>query len=144
MSKDKTIESKAVKTKTKTSADGPGDVTPKEPMSGRFSIVGLGASAGGLEALQSFFSEVSENSTSDQQLCLNKILSILRARVGHDFSAYKDSTILRRIDRRMGLNQIKSHETYVRFLREDPGEVEVLFRELLIGVTNFFRDPESF
>ena len=44
----------------------------------------------------------------------------------------------------MGLNQIKSHETYVRFLRQNPGEVEVLFRELLIGVTNFFRDPESF
>ncbi len=64
---------------------------------------------------------------SDQQEWLNKIFAILRTRLGHDFSAYKDSTILRRIDRRMGLNQIKSHETYVRFLREKPGEVEVLF-----------------
>ncbi|MFY9707207.1 MAG: chemotaxis protein CheB, partial [Desulfobacterales bacterium] len=81
---------------------------------------------------------------TDQQEWLNKIFAVLRARVGHDFSAYKVSTILRRIDRRMGLNQIKSHETYVRYLRENPGEVEVLFRELLIGVTNFFRDPESF
>jgi two-component system, chemotaxis family, CheB/CheR fusion protein len=81
---------------------------------------------------------------SDQRQWLNKILAVLRTRVGHDFSAYKISTILRRIDRRMGLNQIKSHENYVRFLRENPGEAEVLFRELLIGVTNFFRDPESF
>jgi two-component system CheB/CheR fusion protein len=314
MPKNQTIDRKAVKVKT-TSADGPGDVTPKDSNTGRFPIVGLGASAGGLEALQSFFSEVSENSAmafivqvhlppkqpsmmpellqrkaripvsaardgqviepnhvyvippgieltvykgkiqlmdiverrachpidsflsslaidqgsnaaaiilsgtgtdgtlgikeikandglvlvqseesagydgmprsaldtgladmvlapkempkkleqyfahprtsygrgpataaaaSDQQEWLNKIFAVLRARVGHDFSAYKDSTILRRIDRRMGLNQIKSHETYMRYLRENPGEVEVLFRELLIGVTNFFRDPESF
>lgn len=317
MSKNKTIDRKAAKTKTKNSADGQGDATPKESTAGRFPIVGLGASAGGLEALQSFFSEVPENcamafivlvhlppkqpsmmaellqrnaripvsaardgqaiepnhvyvippdkeitiykgniqlmdlvirrvplpidsflsslaldqgsnaaaiilsgtgtdgtlgvkeiktndglvlvqsaesagyngmpksalstgladvvlapeempkkldqyyrhsrnsygreskstaaaATSDQQVWLNKILSILRARVGHDFSAYKVNTILRRIDRRMGLNQIDSHETYVRYLRENPGEAEVLFRELLIGVTNFFRDPESF
>ena len=64
--------------------------------------------------------------------------------MGHDFSAYKANTILRRISRRMGLNQIDGHDTYVRFLRENPDEVEALFRELLIGVTNFFRDPESF
>ena len=80
----------------------------------------------------------------EQQEWLSKIFAILRTRIGHDFSAYKVNTLLRRISRRMGLNQIDSHEKYVRFLRENPGEVEVLFRELLIGVTNFFRDAESF
>jgi two-component system CheB/CheR fusion protein len=79
-----------------------------------------------------------------QQEWLNKIFVILRSRVGHDFSAYKINTILRRINRRMGLNHIENHETYVRYLLENPAEVEALFRELLIGVTSFFRDADSF
>ncbi|WP_372683176.1 chemotaxis protein CheB [Desulfosarcina sp.] len=81
---------------------------------------------------------------TEQQGWLNKIFAILRTRVGHDFSDYKPSTILRRISRRMGLNQIESHEHYVRFLRENTVETEALFRDLLIGVTQFFRDAESF
>ena len=81
---------------------------------------------------------------NEQQGWLNKIFAILRTRVGHDFSAYKPNTILRRISRRMGLNQIDSHRQYVRYLRENTAEVESLFRELLIGVTQFFRDAESF
>ncbi len=80
----------------------------------------------------------------DQRKWLNKIFSILRSNVGHDFSAYKTNTILRRIGRRMGLNHIDSHKTYLRYMRENPSEVEALFRELLIGVTNFFRDADSF
>ena len=80
----------------------------------------------------------------DQLNWLNKVFSLLRARVGHDFSAYKKNTLIRRITRRMGLNQVEGHEAYIRFLRETPGEVEALFRELLIGVTSFFRDPPSF
>ena len=80
----------------------------------------------------------------DQLNWLNKIFSLLRSHVGHDFSAYKKNTLIRRIRRRMGLNQVANHEAYIRFLRETPGEVEALFRELLIGVTNFFRDPPSF
>ncbi len=80
----------------------------------------------------------------NQQNWLNKIFAILRTQIGHDFSAYKVNTLHRRISRRMGLHQIENHEKYVRYLRENPGEVEVLFRELLIGVTNFFRDTESF
>nr|WP_320016389.1 chemotaxis protein CheB [uncultured Desulfobacter sp.] len=75
---------------------------------------------------------------------IHKIYAILRSRVGHDFSSYKSNTILRRISRRMSLNHIRSHEVYVRYLRENPDEIDALFRELLIGVTNFFRDPESF
>ena len=80
----------------------------------------------------------------EQQEWLNKIFAILRTQVGHDFSYYKINTSLRRISRRMGLNRIDSHQTYVRYLRENPSEVEALFRELLIGVTQFFRDAESF
>jgi two-component system CheB/CheR fusion protein len=80
----------------------------------------------------------------DQQEWLNKIFAILRGQIGHDFSAYKVNTVLRRISRRMGLNQIDSNEKYVRYLRENSREVETLFRELLIGVTSFFRDAESF
>ena len=82
--------------------------------------------------------------TDSQRNWLNKIFAVLRMQIGHDFSTYKTNTILRRIGRRMGLNHIKSYETYVRYLRENPDEVEALFRELLIGVTNFFRDAESF
>jgi two-component system CheB/CheR fusion protein len=75
---------------------------------------------------------------------LAKVFSILRARLGHDFSAYKTNTLCRRISRRMSLNQIESYETYVRYLRENPDEIDALFRELLIGVTAFFRDTEVF
>ncbi len=73
---------------------------------------------------------------------LEKITGILRVNTGHDFSLYKHSTLYRRIERRMGLHQCTKIEQYVRFLRENPQEVELLFRELLIGVTHFFRDPE--
>lgn len=75
---------------------------------------------------------------------LNKICSILRLKIGHDFSLYKKNTIIRRINRRMSLNQIKDFVTYIRFLRENPEEPDLLFRELLIGVTNFFRDEQSY
>jgi two-component system CheB/CheR fusion protein len=82
--------------------------------------------------------------TELQQKWLNKIFAILRTQIGHDFSLYKTNTILRRIARRMGLHRIDKHEIYVRYLRENPNEIDALFRELLIGVTNFFRDAESF
>ncbi len=75
---------------------------------------------------------------------LNKIFSLLRIHIGHDFSWYKKSTMLRRIDRRMVLNQIRDHDVYVRYLRENYPEMQALFHELLIGVTNFFRDPKSY
>lgn len=75
---------------------------------------------------------------------LDKIFVILRTQVGHDFSAYKANTIIRRVSRRMGLNQVENQATYIRLLRENPIEVDALFRELLIGVTSFFRDAESF
>jgi len=75
---------------------------------------------------------------------LQKIFVLLRAQTSHDFSQYKPSTILRRIERRMVIHQIESADDYVKLLQQTPAEVEALFRDLLIGVTNFFRDPEVF
>lgn len=72
---------------------------------------------------------------------LEKVVILLRAQTGHDFSLYKKSTIYRRIERRMGLHQIGKISDYVRYLRENSQESDLLFKELLIGVTNFFRDP---
>lgn len=75
---------------------------------------------------------------------LKKIFVLLRAQTGHDFTHYKPSTIHRRIERRMAVHEIGSMENYVAHLQKHPADVEALFRDLLIGVTNFFRDPEAF
>ncbi|RYY01624.1 MAG: chemotaxis protein CheR [Gammaproteobacteria bacterium] len=75
---------------------------------------------------------------------LKKIYILLRTQTGHDFSQYKPSTICRRIERRMAVHQINRIEDYVKYLQQAPVEVEALFRDFLIGVTNFFRDPEMF
>jgi two-component system CheB/CheR fusion protein len=72
---------------------------------------------------------------------LEKIIILLREQSGHDFSLYKKNTLFRRIERRKGIHQIEKIQNYVRFLQENPIEVEILFKELLIGVTSFFRDP---
>ena len=74
---------------------------------------------------------------------LEKVLILLRARTGHDFSLYKKTTVYRRIERRMGIHQIDRIAAYVRYLQENPQEVDLLFKELLIGVTSFFRDPAA-
>lgn len=73
-----------------------------------------------------------------------KIFVLLRAQTGHDFSYYKQNTVRRRIERRLALLQIEKLDAYVRYLQKNSLEVEALFRELLIGVTSFFRDPEAF
>jgi len=73
-----------------------------------------------------------------------KIFVLLRIQTGHDFSLYKPSTIRRRIERRMAVHLIETVEGYVKYLQENKPEVEALFRDILIGVTNFFRDPEVF
>jgi len=77
------------------------------------------------------------------QSALEKVFVLLRAHTGNDFSLYKSSTLYRRIERRMGLHQIASITHYVQFLRNNPREIDLLFKELLIGVTSFFRDPGS-
>ena len=75
---------------------------------------------------------------------LKKICYLLRDKTGHDFSQYKHNTLTRRIERRMALHQIRRADQYVLFLQKNGDEVEALFRDLLIGVTSFFRDPEAF
>jgi len=77
------------------------------------------------------------------QSALEKVLILLRAKTGHDFSLYKKTTMYRRIERRMGIHQIDRIAAYVRYLQENSQELELLFKELLIGVTNFFRDPAA-
>jgi two-component system CheB/CheR fusion protein len=81
-----------------------------------------------------------ENIDEKDQSALEKVVILLRGQSGQDFSLYKKSTIYRRIERRMGLHQIAKITDYVRYLRENPQESNLLFKELLIGVTSFFRD----
>ncbi len=82
--------------------------------------------------------------TPHTENALKKIFVLLRAHTSHDFSQYKPSTIYRRIERRMAVHQLDTIEGYVKHLQQTPAEVQALFRDLLIGVTNFFRDPEAF
>jgi two-component system CheB/CheR fusion protein len=81
--------------------------------------------------------------THASETAIAKIFVIIRARTGKDFSMYKQSTIMRRIERHMGLRQMIDLDDYVRFLQENPQEVEILAKEMLIGVTQFFRDPDA-
>ena len=74
------------------------------------------------------------------QSALDKIIILLRTHTGNDFSLYKKNTVYRRIERRMGVHKIDKIAAYVTFLQTNPKEVDILFKELLIGVTNFFRD----
>lgn len=76
-------------------------------------------------------------------VAVDSIIVLLREVVGHDFAHYKRSTVQRRIERRMALHHRRSFADYERFLRENRGEIQFLFRELLIGVTSFFRDPTA-
>jgi len=75
---------------------------------------------------------------------LQKIINLIRVKTSHDFSFYKTNTILRRIERRMNIHHFSDIALYVNYLEKTPLEVETLFNELLIGVTNFFRDKEAF
>jgi two-component system CheB/CheR fusion protein len=78
------------------------------------------------------------------EAALRKVLAHLRTRTGHDFTTYKRATILRRIARRMQVNGVLAMPEYFDFLGTHPGETEALFHDLLISVTNFFRDSVAF
>jgi len=97
-------------------------------------------------AAQAFgkISEPAEGLPPKSENLLNKIFVLLRAQTGHDFSQYKPNTIQRRIERRMALQQIETMDEYIRYLQQTEPEVEALFRDMIIGVTNFFRDPQAF
>jgi len=75
------------------------------------------------------------------EAALGRAVALLRSHTGHDFSAYKKSTAYRRIERRMAIHQMPRIDAYVDYLGGNPQEVHLLFKELLIGVTSFFRDP---
>ncbi|WP_077034695.1 chemotaxis protein CheB [Pelomonas sp. KK5] len=74
-------------------------------------------------------------------LGLPEILDLLRERSRHDLSPYKTSTLTRRVERRMSVHALASMHQYALFLKENPQELDLLFKEMLIGVTSFFRDP---
>lgn len=86
--------------------------------------------------------KLAQSSISDSEM--THILMHLRTITGQDFSLYKKSTIGRRIERRMLMHNIDNVELYLRYLKDNPAEAHILFKELLINVTNFFRDTNAF
>ncbi|MHC1730151.1 MAG: chemotaxis protein CheB [Syntrophobacteraceae bacterium] len=95
---------------------------------------------------QPYFKAAQEGE-SDEKLFLDhvqKILLLLRSTTGRDFTHYKQNTIRRRIKRRMAIHKVEDIRDYYRYLRENPEEINRLFKELLILVTKFFRDPKAF
>lgn len=86
----------------------------------------------------------SEKRGDDQQQALRDIFTQLRVRTGHDFTNYKRPTLIRRIERRMNVCNVTEVKAYAAFLHHHPEEVNALLRDLLISVTNFFRDQKSF
>ena len=75
---------------------------------------------------------------------IQTIYALIRQSTGHDLSHYKQTTIRRRIERRMAVHQVGNVKDYVKYLESNRSEVDILFKDMLIGVTNFFRDPEAF
>lgn len=93
-----------------------------------------------LPSLREAISESGDRS----QGALKRILKLIYSRTNHDFSLYKKSTLYRRIEKRASLNQIAGISEYADYMEKNPNEIESLFKELFIGVTKFFRDPEAF
>ena len=75
---------------------------------------------------------------------IQKIFALIRSATGHDFSHYKANTIARRIERRLAVHQITTLSDYILYLQKNRAEIDVLFKNLVIGVTSFFRDPEAY
>ncbi|MDX6693479.1 MAG: two-component system, chemotaxis family, CheB/CheR fusion protein [Blastocatellia bacterium] len=84
-----------------------------------------------------------ERAETDEQ-ALRQIFTQLRVRTGHDFTNYKRATVLRRIERRLNVNELSDLQAYAGFIRARPDEAHALLKDLLISVTNFFRDGEAF
>ena len=102
-----------------------------------------------LAAYQAHLKDVAGNKDgdgvrTDAAAHMATIMGALRARSGHDFSGYKEKTLVRRLQRRMQLLQVDTPADYIKRFRDQPEELDALFRELLISVTQFFRDPAAF
>lgn len=93
---------------------------------------------------QPYIKDASKAPSKQKAAPYQNIFILIRDRTGHDFSLYKESTINRRIERRMNIHQITELPDYIRYLTENSSECDVLFKELLIGVTSFFRNPEAY
>ncbi len=89
-------------------------------------------------------SEIRDKAPEDDQEIFKQLLTVLRVRRGVDFTNYKQSTLKRRISRRMALNKMEKPADYLALLRESKTEQDALYNDMLISVTNFFRDPKSF
>lgn len=87
---------------------------------------------------------VTINESPDEMLLTAEILNLLHKNTGHDFTGYKESTIRRRIQRQMAINNFSSYQQYYQSLKDNVKQSELLFKELLIGVTCFFRDTAAF
>lgn len=99
------------------------------------------------QTIQRYKPQVEEIGKSDEREkleLLDAILDLLAVRNTNDFSAYKKATLLRRAERRMGINHLESLADYLRFLQANPAEVDEFARDMLIGVSSFFRDAEAF
>lgn len=119
-----------------------GSQKPRNKEEDSFAIAGIVGPAGGFAAKVEGQSESLDGAEAKE--VVQNIFGLLHRQTGHDFSLYKENTINRRIERRMTLNRIENVQTYARVLEENPLEVELLYKELLIGVTSFFRDREAF
>lgn len=125
-------------------------------------LVALGSSAGGLEALEAFFHAMPQILMAFARVpylaaptekgarpdlteeFLRQIRILLRNRTKHDFSGYKPTTLRSRLTRRIAGHQLDTPQQHLQMLQEDPYELDLLFRDFLIAVTSFFRDPEAF
>jgi two-component system, chemotaxis family, CheB/CheR fusion protein len=100
--------------------------------------------AAGVRAPDGRAGKMAEPVASGRRSLILTVCAILQQKTGHDFSRYKESSLGRRLARRMEQMQLTSPEAYLERLRGDPGEVDLLLKDLLINVTQFFRDPEVF
>ncbi|WMD22456.1 CheR family methyltransferase [Achromobacter seleniivolatilans] len=101
--------------------------------------------ANGLQHLDDFDDAVALGAERAQlEAAKREIYDVLRSRIGHDFSGYKSKTFMRRVQRRLQVNQLTTIQEYIDFLKQQPQEAGALFRDLLISVTNFFRDADAF
>jgi PAS domain S-box-containing protein len=88
--------------------------------------------------------EEPEKRPEDQQQALREIFTEIRVRTGHDFTNYKRPTLLRRIERRINIHNLPDLPSYVAYMHQNPDETHALLKDLLISVTNFFRDKKAF
>ncbi len=113
-------------------------VLPPERIAGELARIALHPSLKALVELPS------ENGDGDARDGLRKIFTLLRKNTGVDFSQYRKSTISRRIQRRMVLTKVEDLDAYVDYIRENPAEIDALYQDVLIHVTHFFREPDTF